>query len=259
MKNKLGLWLRLGALGAAAGAIAIAAPHMALGADHLDSPAAMADPPADINDMYAWMAPGTDEASGNLNLVATVAPFATGDSMFSDAVTYVFHVESRAAFGAPDVTETRVLCQFYSETNLECWVLAADDSVVAYVEGDPSDEAGLTNADENVRVYAGLRNDPFFFNLGGFNNAIDTVRTAASSLEFDEAGCPTVDGDTSGLLVRQLSSNTTPDPSDPSMDTPATDDFAASNVLALVVQLDKTLVNSGGDTLSIWASTHRAE
>lgn len=246
MRQRLGLWLRLGALGALAGGVAIAAPHMALGADHVDSPAAVAEPTADINDMFAWMT-----SDGNdLNLVATVVPFASGDSAFSDATTYAFHVNSSAGYGMAQ-TNTDVRCQFYSDTNIECWVIDADGTVAAYVEGDPSDSAGLTNAAGNLRVFAGVRNDPFFFNLGGFNAVVGTVREVAGSLTFDAEGCPQLDEPTATALVTQLQQD--PDGSE------ATDDFAGANVLALVVQVDKTLVNPGGDILGVWASTHSAE
>lgn len=222
------------AVAALAAAMVPAAAHAA---DHIDSPTASGDPAADITDLYAWMTPDAD----HLNLVIGVNAFAGDGAAFSDAVTYAFHVNSSAGYGE-EQAETTVICQFYDIDRIECW--AGD----AYVEGAPSDPNGISNDDDTLRVYAGLRDDPFFFELTGFQTAVGTVIDAAGALEFDADGCPGVDEGTSGVLVGQLQG-----------DGAATDTLAGANVLALVVQVDKTLVNGGGPLLSVWASTHRSE
>lgn len=204
-------------------------------ADHTDSPAASAEPTADILDFYSWM---TSDAN-SLNLVATVQPFATAEAAFSDAVGYVFHVNSSAGYGM-DATETNVVCAFYSATGVECWV--GDE----YVAGDASDPAGIASASGKVKVFAGLRDDPFFFELQGFRDAVSTVIGAAAGLTFDDHGCPALDQATSDALVGLLQGG----------DDGATDTLAGANVLALVVQVDKSLVNSGGPVLGTWVSTH---
>ncbi len=221
----------------AAALAALLVPGVAFAADHVDSPNASADPTADITDLYAWMTPD----AGSLNLAIGVAPFAGADSTFSDAVTYAFHVGSSTGYGEAQ-TETLVTCQFYAEDRIECWV--GDE----YVEGDPSDPAGITNDAETVRVFAGLRDDPFFFELAGFQQAVGTVQAVAGGLTFDDDGCPTVDEGTAATLVGMLQGEGEP-----------TDTLAGANVLALVVQVDKSLVTEGGPLLSVWASTHRAE
>jgi hypothetical protein len=212
----------------------------AFAADHLDSPAASAEPTADITDVYAWM---TSDAE-RVNLVLNVAPDA-GDSMsFPTSTVYAFHVNSSEGYGMAQ-TETLVRCKFYDENAIECW--AGDE----YVVGDPSNPAGITSTSGALRVFAGLRNDPFYFELVGFNETVAAVRAAASSLTFDDDGCPTLDDATSTALVTQLQRG---------MDgAPASDTFAGQNVLSLVVQLDKDVVTTGGDVLGVWASTHAAE
>ena len=52
---------------------------------------------------------------------------------------------------------------------------------------------------------------------------------------------------TSNTLVTQLQTTSAGDP--------AVDSFLGVNTGALVIELDKTLVNSGGDILGVWAST----
>lgn len=248
MKKRLGTFalVALGAVGVVA--IAAMAPRDAQGADHGDSPAPSADPGADIADFFAWMS--TDGAS--VNMITTVNPFAGADAEFPTSTQYVFHTNSRAAFTDTAAETNDVVCQFYDANAIECWVIDNDGNVAAYVEGDPSNEAGLTNAAGNLRVYAGRRNDPFYFELGGFANTATTVRGAAPSLTFDAANCPDLDMATSDLVVAGLTTD------DGDGTTPAADDLAGAAVLALVVEVDETLVNTGGDIVGVWGSTHTA-
>lgn len=207
-------------------------------ADHIDSPAAVSDPAADISDLYAWMTPDADR----LNLIMNVNPFAGPSATFSDAVQHVFHINSSSGYGDAQ-TETQIICQFYDVDAIECW---AGDS---YVEGDPSSTSGITSDDGALRVFAGLRDDPFFMEFNGFTNAVSTVVAAAGGLEFDGDGCPNVDEGTSEVLVGQLQSGT--------MGEDASDTFAGGDVLSLIVQIDVDKVNAGGGLLGVWASTHR--
>ncbi|MEZ4252253.1 MAG: DUF4331 family protein [Polyangiales bacterium] len=222
------------------GALLVGLTGSAFAADHLDSPAAQAEPTADITDLYAWMSSDATK----LNLVMDVAPDA-GDAMsFGTSTVYAFHVNSSAGYGMAQ-TETLVRCQFYDEDAIECW--AGDE----YVTGDPSDPAGIVSSSGRLRVFAGLRNDPFFFEFVGFSETLTAVRAAAGSLTFDENGCPALDEATSAALVGQLQSG--------AAGAAASDTFAGQNVLSLVVQIDDAVVTSGGDVLGVWASTHAAE
>ncbi|MEC7519206.1 MAG: DUF4331 family protein [Myxococcota bacterium] len=230
----------LGGLSLTALSLAIASSWVQA-ADHIDSPAAVAEPTADITDLFAWNTQVDGET--RLNLVMDVNPFAGADAQFSDSVQYVFHVGSTTAYGEA-TTETEVQCQFSEPTAIECWV--GDQ----YVAGDPTDPAGIVSDGGGIRVFAGRRNDPFFMEFTGFTNAVSTVVSAAGALEFDPAGCPTVDADTANAIVGQLQSG--------EGGAPASDTFAGADVLSLVVQLDPALVTPGGPLVAVWASTHRA-
>lgn len=220
---------------------AVIGGSIALGADHRDSTliGMEANAAADINDVYAWMSSNAQD----LNIAMTVQPFAAAGATFSADTQYVFHVTSRASYGATPM-ETLVICELASATSAQCWV--GDE---AYLSGDPSAEAGLTDAESRIRVFAGQRNDPFYFNLDGFVATVALVKAAAGSLTFDAANCPAVDAGTSAALRNQLQND---DPVDAEVD----DEFAGANVAALVLTIDKTLVNRGGPILGVWASTH---
>jgi hypothetical protein len=213
-------------------------------ADHLDSPAASADPTADITDVYAWMS--ADDSK--LNVILNVYPNAPTTAKFSDTVLYTMHVGSRATFGGPgDAMDTDVRCTFDSTQKVSCWV-GDEDPALDYVTGDASGTTGLASADGKIRVFTGLRDDPFFFNFTGFTNAVSTVE-ATTGLTMDAAGCPKLSAAQSMALVNELKSST---------DGGAAVNFAAGfRVLSIVVQLDKAMMTRGGPILGILGSTSK--
>ncbi len=226
---------------AALGFIAIAAfASSALAADHADGPAASADPSADITDVFAWMSPDANK----LYLVMDLVRNATAASKFSDSVQYVFHTTSRAKFGDPPSAEVDVICTFNTAQQVQCWAGTA-----TYVTGTAGSTAGITSSDGKMRVFTGLRDDPFFFNLAGFKETAKDVADAASGLSFDPAGCPQLDAATATALVTQL--QTAPGGG------PAIDNFAHFNVLSIAIALDKSVVTKNGPIVAVWGSTNR--
>jgi len=254
---------KLALLGGAAGlglVALLAWQHSTQAADHLDSDTLAPNPLADVNDVYAWM---TTDAT-KLNLVMSVSPIDMGDRTLSNAVQYAFHVTSKAGLGVatPGGTETTIICVFSSNTAGECWV-AEGATVKDYVTGDPSATAGMTSADGKLKVFAGRRSDPFFFNLQGFNKVVTAAKGAIASgqLQVDAAGCPTscpgdLDCSATAATLRNLLS--APAGANDAPCAPgATDCFAALNIIGIVVQVDKTLVNAGTNTsIGVWGSTH---
>jgi hypothetical protein len=214
-------------------------PQATQAADHIDSPAAVGESSADLTDLYAWMTPDASK----VNLIMDVTPFAGAGSAFSDAVQYVFHINSSAAYGMPQ-KETQIICEFDAASEIQCW--AGDE----YIKGDARDPLGITNASGKMKVFAGLRDDPFFMEFNGFTETVAAVVGAAGGLSFDGEGCPALDTATSNFLVGQLQSGIG--------GVAATNTFAGSNVLSLTIQIDKDVIDGGGPILGVWASTHIA-
>jgi hypothetical protein len=238
-------------------------------ADHRDGDVTTKDPTADINDVYTFM------DGNNAVFVMTIFPFATanvtdgggpdggtGVPGFNPAVQYVFHTTSGKTYPIASKGED-IICTFKSQTNVSCWVGAAPDD---YVTGDPSQVATpLASADGKLQVFAGLRGDPFHFNLCGFKDAIVCIEENLGSLTFNSAGCPT-NVATAGftpILVGDLG-ETTPAGTCPSSANEVcpgktvADDFAGADTLALVVSVDKSLVTKGGPLVSVWGATYAA-
>jgi hypothetical protein len=216
----------------------------ALSADHQDGPATANEAPADINDVYTWM------DGNNVVLAMTTNPSASTGTLFSNNVQYVFHTGSAAAGLGATTNPVDVIATFSATTpqTIKLWVGNSE-----YVTGDPSSTAGLASADGMVKVFAGLRSDPFFFNLDGFKQVALDVQAAAAvvgagALTFNEAGCPNLGATTAGNLVAQLKENV--DGGAP------VNHFAALNGLAIVVSVNKTLLTKGGAVMSAWGGTY---
>lgn len=132
-------------------AAALAASGIVQAADHSDSPIVLADPAADVNDIFAFENP--NDAS-EVVLIMTFVPRATRNSRFSDAVDYLFHFDN----GAGDKT---IKCNF---SNLSTRVSCAGPGGLSAT--GPLDQ--VVNGD-GMRVFAGLADDPFFFDSAAFN------------------------------------------------------------------------------------------
>jgi hypothetical protein len=213
-------------------------------ADHQDGPAATASPAADITDVFAWMS--TDHTK--MYLVMDLFPAATTAAKFDTNVLYVFHTTSKASILATTGTPLDIICKFDAAQAISCWA-GASEFVSGATATAPT--TGIKSSSGKLTVWAGLRDDPFFFNLDGFKKLVATVKAAKASLipTADPSGCPKVDAATSGVLVSQLAH-------DPNGGAPK-DHFAGLNVLALVISIDATLVNGGGPIVGVWGSTNK--
>jgi hypothetical protein len=234
-------WIATSVVGVASVLAAGVLVHsVARSADHLDSPATKADGTLDINDLYTWN-DGT-----NTVFILTVTPAAPKAALFSDSVQYVIHTQSGAAYPVA-AADYPIICTFTGTTapqTAQCW--AGTDE---YVTGQADNAAGISSKDGKFKVFAGVRGDPFFFNLDGFKNAVATVETVAPTLIFNEAGCPTLTTVQANLVAGELSHS--PDGGPPN------DFFKTFNALAIVVSIDKTLVTKNGAIVATYASTHK--
>jgi hypothetical protein len=214
-----------------AGAFALTCA-VANASDHLDTAAVIADPASDIGDLYAW-------ASGDrkrLNLVLTIV-----GRKFSDHVRYEFHVDSGKSVGNTTIS-TSIACEFNSAFAPDCRLGDLDRA-----HGDASAETGLESEQHRFRVFAGLRDDPFFNNVRGTRAALNVAAAAlAAGAPRDDAGCPHFDARTSAKILDEWRH---------------TEGQAGSNLLAgwttaaLVIEVDLDVVGRGGPLLGVWATT----
>ncbi len=201
--------------------------------DHLDTPTVINDPAADIGDLYAWMAP----TGRHVNLAMTIV-----GKKFSDRLQYVFHIDSGEKFGKTRKS-SRIVCHFTGQNVAECWVDEVD-----YVKGMADDPQGLTSQNKKFKVFAGLRDDPFFNNVRGTRAALNTALLALKNgTSKDLAGCPSFDSAVSKTIFDKWRQTEDGD---------AKNFLAGWKTAAIVISIDLETVSQGGKQLAIWASTH---
>jgi hypothetical protein len=214
----------------------VTAGSAAYASDHLDTPTVIADPRADIGDVYAWMSPDARQ----LNLVMTIV----GHS-FSDKLQYVFHVDSGVRFGTTGTT-TSIVCRFPAGKELECQVGDAD-----YARGNASTPAGLQGHNHRFRVFAGLRDDPFFNNVRGTRAAYEKASLALrNGAAANAAGCPNFDAPTSRAILDEWRHTD---------GGPGTNFLAGWTPASIVISVDREVLTRGGGMLAVWGATVKAD
>ncbi len=216
------------------GTLIISEFHTLSASDHLDTPTVIADPAADIGDIFAW----TSSDGKRLNLVMDIVAH-----QFSDRLQYVFHVDSGKNFGKTTAT-TLIVCRFDAASVAECWVGNAD-----YVHGDASSTSGIEGKNRRFRLFAGLRDDPFFNNVKGTREMYGVAGSALKQgTPVDRAGCPEFDEATSHSILDTWRH---------------TGGEAAQNFLAgwksssIVISIDLDVLRKGGDLLAVWGAVHK--
>jgi hypothetical protein len=182
----------------------------ALAADHGEAPLTKADLAADLADVYAW------HDAGRLTAIITFdgikPPVHQQRGTFDPGVLYTLHIDNSGDF----VADLEVKARFGMDEKGR-WGIRVDGlpgapgAVIGAVEKRiPAGASGL--------VFAGLREDPFFFDLEGFRTTLMT-----GTLSFDGTR----------------------------------DTFAGTNCTAIALQMDLAAALAGGATLNLWATTAR--
>lgn len=215
-----------------AAALVLAGGPVALASDHLDAPALVADPAADLGDLYAWLS----DDGRRLHLVLTVV-----GGRFSDQIDYVVHVD-HGADALRTTASARVACRFTVAGQVRCRSGAVD------VAGDADREQGLSDADRRLRVFAGLRDDPFANNVVGARQAYAVAAEAlAAGASRDAAGCPRFDEATATRLAATWHRTD---------GGPARDFLAGWNTAALVLDVDAGWIAGDSPLLAVWAGSY---
>lgn len=140
-------------------------------ADHLDAPFVKLDGRLDINDIYVFHpgAPGSQDLSKTV-LAMTVNPAAgmISGTTFHPYADYEFSIDQDGD-AESDVTINAEFAAVQSN--------GKQRYTVTYKEGEGKPRvvsSGLTGANvqgkDGIRTFAGLRDDPFFFDLNSFND-----------------------------------------------------------------------------------------
>ena len=175
------------ALGAASAltALLMTAGLPALAADHRDSPVVDDDPAADINDVYMFRDP---KDKTQLVLVLSTYPlenprFATSYQYDPDVIFQIaFDVDGNGTFERYVTAKFSPLSNGAGSLQTVTVSLPGGKTVTGNVTQptiqSPEPPATIINQD-GVRVFAGQRDDPFFFDLIGFNRVVAKINATS--------------------------------------------------------------------------------
>lgn len=154
-----------------------------LSADHAESPAADADPAADIADVFIF--PSRESASrvvGAITFGGRPAPRSRIDASFycDPRVLYTFHIDRADAAGnfdnLPDFT-------IHARTGLnragQCGLQLENVPGAGGTFSGPIEQVFATPS--GIKGFAGLRNDPFFFDAQGLGALFASFQTAGQN------------------------------------------------------------------------------
>jgi hypothetical protein len=202
-------------------------------ADHRDAPGVNEDPRADINDIYAFMNPNT----GNVVLAMTINPFQVGGLpgvAFGSDVLYEFKIDNDGDNVEDLVVQTTFTPlvpgpQRFNVRGPARPRLAGTASSLLLpdapaISGPADGTVTVVGGGNVLRAFAGLRDDPFFFDLV--------------------------------LVFRLLGIS----PGGPLTRAPGIDFFDSLNCSILALEIPPAALRGrAGDILRIWATTGRAK
>ena len=180
--------------------------------DHEDSPLAAADPAADLADLYAWHSAVSNSLTAIITFDGFNLPAADQSGTYDSDVLYTLHIDNTD----DEIADIEVNIRF-GQNDADEWGVQVEN-----LPGAPGTVVGpveqVIGGGSGTQVYAGLRDDPFFFDSEGLAASLDT-----GGLGFDDDR----------------------------------DGFAGRNATAIALRMGLSQALDGSDELSIWATSAR--
>ncbi|MGB5006575.1 MAG: DUF4331 family protein [Ferruginibacter sp.] len=194
-------------------------------ADHIDTPAVTGQS-TDITDLYVFRAQDVNNLVFVANTQGLLSPGSTAAAKFDENTVIEFNIDNNA----DNMEDLVIQCKYDAASNsIRVYgpVVPSEKGTRSKLEGNITASAAVTaygSAPEigtgatGVKVFAGPRDDPFFFDLNQYKAIL-----AGSAMGFNNPGADT---------------------------------FAGTNVLSIVVEVPKTLLNSTG-SINVWVETKK--
>ena len=158
-------------------AILVGAPTPSQASDHADGLKTTLDLAADLTDLFTFTSPQNPD---KLVMIMNVHGLAYSKSRFSNAVDYKFRIrpiaDARTLVPNPDpAKEQTIVCSFAGGI---AFINAQQRATCKFTSGDTSQtvvfdtraagyQAGGSSSDQGgLRIFAGVRSDPWFLDLG---------------------------------------------------------------------------------------------
>jgi hypothetical protein len=203
--------------------LSVAMGGFILAADHIDAPA-VTNQSTDITDVYVFRGENPDNMVFVANTQGLLSPGATAGAKFDENTMIEFNIDNNG-----DYVEDLVIQCIAKNGKMKVYGPVAPKTTgttsylnisdfTAQVDITPYGQPAIVAEQKGVKVFAGPRDDPFFFDLGRFKQII--------------AGTAT------------------------SFNNPGTDSFAGTNVLGIVVEVPKSMLGGNG-TINVWAESKK--
>lgn len=205
--------------------IAVASGAYLIAADHIDAPgvtgAGSASIGSDITDVYSFA--NGDNMVFVVNTQGLLSPSATATATFDEEVMIEINIDNSST---KDNIEDLVIQATFEGGKVRVYgpVAPVTTGLQSTLLSNLSVEAAITSGatpvigtNNGIKVFAGPRDDPFFFDLTQFKAVLGGTAT--------------------------------------SFNNPGTDTFAGTNVMALVIEVPKSQLGTG--TINIWATSNR--
>ncbi len=196
-------------------------------ADHIDTPAVTGQS-SDITDLYVFRAQDVNNLVFVANTQGLLAPGSTAAAKFDANTVIEFNIDNTG-----DAIEDLVIqCKYDAASNsMQVYgpILPSEKGTRSKLEGSVRASALVTaygsapvigTGANGIKVFAGPRDDPFFFDLTQFKKVLA--------------------GTASGFLPAGMASDT----------------FAGTNVLSTVVEVPKSLLGGSG-SINVWVETKK--
>lgn len=196
-----------------------------IAADHADAPAITGNA-NDITDVYAFQGEDANNMVFVVNTQGLLSPAATATASFDENVMIEINIDNNG-----DNVEDLVIQAIKRGTKMYFFGPVAPGtagisstvktaSATGNVEISKYGAAPVTATANGVKMFAGPRDDPFFFDLGQFRAILGGTATAFKS--------------------------------------PGTDTFAGTNVLSTIIEVPKSKLGSS-TTINVWAETKKKQ
>ena len=194
-----------------------------IAADHIDAPAVQGGK-SDITDFYVFQGANTNNMVFVANVQGLITPTASTSASFDENVMVEFNIDNNA-----DNVEDLVIQAIPRNGKMYFFGPVAPGTagtsstvktanVLGSVDISSYGSSAVIASQNGASMFAGLRDDPFFFDFGQYSEII-----AGNASSFNS---------------------------------PGTDTFAGSNVMSIVVELPKSLLGGSG-TLNTWVETKK--
>jgi hypothetical protein len=210
----------------AAIAVAILTSGIIMAADHIDSPA-VTNQATDITDVYVFRAADPNNLVFVANTQGLLAPSATGTAKFDANTLIEFNIDR----DNDNIEDIVLQAKADGNGNMIVYgpVAPAEKGKRSKIEGDAVAQVAITAygaspqigmSGNGIKVFAGPRDDPFFFDLNRYKMII-----AGTAAGFNN---------------------------------PGNDTFAGTNVMSIVIEIPKSLLGTvTGGKINVWLETKK--